>query len=80
MEGQLTRSEKEDRARRAGAVARQLKADFLHHLVGQKRMEPLRRSVCAPLGWLGRQSLLLYLLHQPVLYGGLSLVFGLLER
>ena len=35
MEGQLTRSEKEDRARRAGAVARQLKADFLNRLVGQ---------------------------------------------
>ena len=35
MEGQLTRSEKEDRARRAGAVARQLKADFLARLVGQ---------------------------------------------
>ena len=53
---------------------------YLHHLVGQTRMEPLRWSVCAPLGWLGRRSLLLYLLHQPVLYGGLSLVFGLLGR
>ncbi len=42
---------------------------FLHRLVGRARMEPLRRSVCLPLGWLGRHSLLLYLLHQLVIYG-----------
>ncbi len=45
---------------------------FLHHLVGKQRMEPLRRSVCPPLGWMGRHSLLLYLLHQPVIYGVLT--------
>ena len=32
----------------------------------------LRRSVCPALGWMGRHSLLLYLLHQPVIYGVLS--------
>ena len=26
----------------------------------------------APLGWVGRHSLLLYLLHQPVIYGVLT--------
>ena len=45
---------------------------YLHHLVGQKRMEPLRRSVCPPLGRLGRHSLLLYMLHQPVIFGLLA--------
>ena len=41
---------------------------FLHGVVGRTRMEPLRRSVCAPLGWMGRHSLVLYLLHQPVIF------------
>ena len=48
---------------------------YLHLLVGRKRMEPLRRSVCPPLGWLGRHSLVLYLLHQPVIFGVLTLAF-----
>ena len=47
---------------------------YLHRLVGRARMEPLRRSVCPPLGWMGRRSLLLYLLHQPVIYGALSVL------
>ena len=45
---------------------------YLHKAVGRRRMEPLRRSVCPALGWMGRHSLLLYLLHQPVIYGVLS--------
>ena len=45
---------------------------YLHKAVGRRRMESLRRSVCPALGWMGRHSLLLYLLHQPVIYGVLS--------
>ena len=45
---------------------------YLHKAVGRRRMEPLRHSVCPSLGWMGRHSLLLYLLHQPVIYGVLS--------
>ena len=52
---------------------------FLHHLVGRERMEPLRRSICQTLGWLGRHSLVVYLLHQPVLYGVLNFGFYLLR-
>ena len=48
---------------------------FLHGVVGHTRMEPLRRSVCAPLGWMGRHSLVLYLLHQPVIFGVLWVIF-----
>ena len=52
---------------------------YLHLLVGRKRMEPLRRSVCPPLGWMGRHSLVLYLLHQPVILGVLTVAFRLVR-
>ena len=48
---------------------------FGHRSIGRARMEPLRRSVCPPLGWMGRHSLVLYLLHQPVIFGVLWVIF-----
>ena len=57
---------------------------FLHAVTMQNHTcllyTSLHRSVCPPLGWMGRHSLLLYLLHQPVIYGVLTVVFLLLRR
>jgi uncharacterized membrane protein len=47
--------------------------------VGRGRLAPLRRSVCPPLGWMGRHSLVLYLLHQPVILGVLTVAFRLVR-
>ena len=29
----------------------------------------LQKSICPPLGWIGRKSLIIYMIHQPVVYG-----------
>ena len=34
---------------------------------------------CPPLGWMGRHSLVLYLLHQPVILGVLTVAFRLVR-
>ena len=39
----------------------------------------LEKSVCVPLEWLGRHSLPLYMLHQPVIYGVFELMFRIVK-
>ena len=33
----------------------------------------LQKSICSPLGWIGRKSFIIYMLHQPVVYAVLSI-------
>jgi uncharacterized membrane protein len=46
---------------------------FLYQAIGEKATKVLCASVCKPLGWVGRHTLPLYLLHQPVIYGILNI-------
>lgn len=50
---------------------------FLYEIFRRRNLlRHLRRPRIAPLEWVGKHSLLLYLLHQPVIYGILWLIFG----
>ena len=50
---------------------------FLYHLLEkQQKLEFLKRGGCRPLEWIGRHTLLLYLLHQPVIWLVLRFLLG----
>ena len=54
---------------------------FLHRLAGEGALERLRRLPdCPPLSTLGRWSLPVYMAHQPVVYGVLTVLFTFLGR
>jgi uncharacterized membrane protein len=47
---------------------------FVYRVIGKKAQKVLSASVCEPLGWVGRHTLPLYMLHQPVIYGILNIL------
>jgi len=54
---------------------------FLYRIVFLGKKEKiLQKSICPPLGWIGRHALVIYMLHQPIIYGVLSAIYTLLQR
>ena len=43
-------------------------------------LDIFKKSICPPLGFMGRHSFLIYMVHQPVLYAVLSVIMYLVSR
>ncbi len=53
---------------------------FLYRLFQKRNWLPLLGRVgCKPLQWVGRHALVIYMIHQPAVYGILSLIFHLIN-
>lgn len=51
---------------------------FINHICSRKQLiKFLEPHICKPLEWLGKYSLQLYVIHQPIIYGLLSIFFAL---
>lgn len=46
---------------------------FMYQLLSKRTMRILERSYCPALGWIGKKALIIYMLHQPIIYGVLSI-------
>lgn len=46
---------------------------FIYQFLSERNLKIFERSYCPFLGWIGRKALIIYMLHQPVIYGVLSI-------
>jgi uncharacterized membrane protein len=51
---------------------------FLHHIFKKNNwLKNFAPHVCKPLEWIGKHTLPIYVVHQPIIYGVLSILFSL---